>query len=149
MVNNAHTETRVHVDLSQYFFFPCCCISTPQRQFSVSTIMEAVVSSAPFIAPIDSFEHCQIFLFGDLASPFEDDLAQLLHCKNNALLQSFFDQVNRAYRTEFATLPAEQQEWLPRFTDLVDLVSNLNSTIGARALRFGLLCVYQLGRLIQ
>nr|P9WET5.1 RecName: Full=Non-reducing polyketide synthase Preu4; Short=NR-PKS Preu4 [Preussia isomera]UNY67716.1 polyketide synthase Preu4 [Preussia isomera] len=111
--------------------------------------MEAVVSSAPFIAPIDSFEHCQIFLFGDLASPFEDDLAQLLHCKNNALLQSFFDQVNRAYRTEFATLPAEQQEWLPRFTDLVDLVSNLNSTIGARALRFGLLCVYQLGRLIH
>lgn len=99
--------------------------------------------------PINDIERCHIFLFGDLTSPFEDDLRQLLHCKSNALLQSFFDQVNLAYRQEFASLPVEQQEWLPRFTDLVDLVSNLDGTIGARALRFGLLCVYQLGRFIE
>jgi naphtho-gamma-pyrone polyketide synthase len=106
------------------------------------------VSSAPFMPPIKEIERCSIFLFGDLTGPFEDDLRQLLHCKSNALLQSFFDQVNLAYRQEFAALPAEQQEWLPRFTDIVDLVSNLDGTTGARALRFSLLCVYQLGRLI-
>jgi hypothetical protein len=111
--------------------------------------MEPVPSSAPFMPPIADSEQCNIFLFGDLTGPFEDDLRQLLHCKSNALLQSFFEQVNLAYRQEIAALPAEQQEWLPRFTDLVDLVSNNKSAIGARALRFGLLCVYQLGRVIQ
>lgn len=110
--------------------------------------MEPVVSSAPFMPPIHAMERGQIYLFGDLTGPFEDDLRQLLHCKDNALLQSFFDQVNLAYRQEFALLPAEQQEWLPRFTDLVDLVSNFEGSLGARALRFGLLCVYQLGRFI-
>jgi naphtho-gamma-pyrone polyketide synthase len=99
--------------------------------------------------PINGIERCSIFLFGDLTAPFEDDLRQLLHCKSNALLQSFFDQVNLAYRHEFAALPIEQQEWLPRFTDIVDLVSNLDGTTGARALRFSLLCVYQLGRFIE
>ncbi|KAH4055428.1 hypothetical protein HBH92_078380 [Parastagonospora nodorum] len=110
--------------------------------------MEPVVSSAPFMPPIHAMKQGQIYLFGDLTGPFEDDLRQLLHCKSNALLQSFFDQVNYAYRQEFALLPAEQQEWLPRFTDLVDLVSNFEGSVGARALRFGLLCVYQLGRFI-
>ncbi|CAI6237317.1 unnamed protein product [Periconia digitata] len=110
--------------------------------------MGPVVSSAPFMPPIDAVERCSVFLFGDLTGPFEDDLRQLLHCKNNAVLQAFFDQVNLGYRQEFAALPAEQQEWLPRFTDLVDLVSNLDGTTGAHVLRFSLLCVYQLGRFI-
>jgi naphtho-gamma-pyrone polyketide synthase len=111
--------------------------------------MEPVVSSAPFMPPIKAMERGQIFLFGDLTGPFEDDLRQLLHCKSNTLLQSFFDQVNLAYRQEFALLPAELQQWLPRFTDLVDLVSNFGKSVGAQALKFGLLCVYQLGRFIQ
>ncbi|PVH92616.1 hypothetical protein DM02DRAFT_677379 [Periconia macrospinosa] len=111
-------------------------------------MMGPVVSSAPFMPPIDAIERCSIYLFGDLTGPFEDDLRQLLHYKSNALLQSFFDQVNFAYRQEFAALPTEQQEWLPRFTDTVDLLSNLDGTTGAPALRFSLLCVYQLGRFI-
>jgi naphtho-gamma-pyrone polyketide synthase len=106
------------------------------------------VSSAPFMPPITGKELRTIFLFGDLTGPFEDDLRQLLHCKSNALLQSFFELVNLAYRQEFAALSVEEQEWLPRFTDLIDLVSNLDGATGARALRFSLLCVYQLGRLI-
>jgi len=99
--------------------------------------------------PINDTEGFNVYLFGDLTSSFEDDLRQLLHCKDNALLQSFFDQVNLAYRQEFASLPVEQQEWLPRFTDLVDLTASLDESFGAQALRFGLLCVYQLGRVIQ
>lgn len=107
------------------------------------------MSSAPFMPPISKSKQCSIFLFGDLTGPFEDDLRQLLHCKSNATLQSFFEQVNHAYRHEFAALPSEQQDWFPRFTDLVDLVSDLEGKIGSRALKFGLLCVYQLGRVIQ
>jgi hypothetical protein len=65
------------------------------------------------------------------------------------LLQSFFEQCSLGFRQEIAALPIEQQEWLPRFTDLVDLVSNLDVKLGVPALRAGLLCIYQLGRLIQ
>lgn len=89
--------------------------------------------------------HSDIFVFGDLTCTFEDDLRQLLHCRSNPVLQSFFDQVNVAFRREFALLPAEEQEWFPRFTDLVDLMANLEGTVGLPALRFSLLCVYQLG----
>lgn len=111
--------------------------------------MEPVISSAPFMPPITTNKECNIFLFGDLTGPFEDDLRQLLHCKSNAMLQSFFEQVNLAYRHEIAALSSEQQDWFPRFTNIVDLVSNHERMIGSRALKFGLLCVYQLGRVIQ
>ncbi|KAL8725152.1 MAG: hypothetical protein Q9166_007527 [cf. Caloplaca sp. 2 TL-2023] len=105
--------------------------------------------SATLIPPVDSFQQCDVLLFGDLTIAFEDDLRQLLHCKSNATLQSFFDQVALAFRQEFALLPAEEQGWLPHFTDLVDLIANIDGTVGAQALRFGLLCVYQLGRFIN
>lgn len=111
--------------------------------------MEPVASSAPFMPPIDSPQQCNILLFGDLTIAFEEDLRQLLHCKNNGLMQSFFHQVSQAFRQEFALLPSQQQEWFPRFTDLVDLLANLDGMIGTLALRFGLLCVYQIGRLIK
>lgn len=99
--------------------------------------------------PIDNFQQCHVLLFGDLNIAFEDDFRQLLHCRNNATLQSFFDEASLAFRHEFALLSVEEQEWFPRFTDLIDLMANINGTIGAQALRFGLLCVYQLGRLIK
>ncbi|KAH8691020.1 hypothetical protein GQ44DRAFT_796974 [Phaeosphaeriaceae sp. PMI808] len=111
--------------------------------------MEPVISSTPFMPPITTNKECNIFLFGDLTGPFEDDLRQLLHCKRNAMLQSFLEQVNLAYRHEIAALPSEHQDWFPRFTDIVDLVSNHERMIGTRALKFGLLCVYQLGRVIH
>lgn len=111
--------------------------------------MEPLASSAPFMPPIGSTQQCHILLFGDLTTSFEDDLRQLLHCKSDAPLQSFFDQVNLALRQELALLPAEEQEWAPRFTDLIDLMASIDGTAGAQALRFGLLCVYQLGRFIQ
>ena len=98
---------------------------------------------------MDSHQHLYAFLFGDLTGAFEDDLVQLLHCKSNGTLQSLFDRVSSAYRQEFALLPADQQAWIPRFTNLVDLVANINGAMGAPALRFSLLCVYQLGRFIQ
>lgn len=99
--------------------------------------------------PIEDTRQANVFLFGDLTTPFENDLRQLLHCKSNALLQSFFERVNLAYRREFALLSTEQQEWLPRFTDLVDLMANFEGLIGASAMRCSLLCVYQIGRYLQ
>lgn len=101
------------------------------------------------MTPTDSIRQCHVYLFGDLTSSFEDDLTQLLHCKSDALLQSFFDQVSLAFRQEFGLLPSEQQDWLPRFTDLVDLMSSVKGTLGSGVLRFSLLCVYQLGRIIK
>ena len=101
------------------------------------------------LSSVDSFQQCPIFIFGDLTITFEDDLRQLLHCKSNATLESFFGQVNLAMRREFTLLSTEEQAWLPHFTDLIDLLANMEDTVGAQALRFGLLCVYQLGRFIQ
>jgi naphtho-gamma-pyrone polyketide synthase len=108
--------------------------------------MESVVSP---MSPTDSMSQCHVYLFGDLTRSFEDDLTQLLHCKSDALLQSFFDQVSLAFRQELGLLPIEQQNWLPRFTDLVDLMSSLQGTVGSGVLRFSLLCVYQIGRIIK
>ena len=99
--------------------------------------------------PIQGTGQANVFLFGDLTTSFESDLKQLLHCKSNGLLQSFFERINLAYRREIASLSAEQQEWLPRFTDLVDIMENFRGLIGASALKFSLLCVYQVGRYIQ
>ncbi|KAL8727579.1 MAG: hypothetical protein Q9181_005663 [Wetmoreana brouardii] len=111
--------------------------------------MEPRVSSTLFVPPLGSAQECHVLLFGDLTIAFEDSLCQLLHCKNNTSLQSFFGQVNLAFRHEFALLPSEEQEWFPRFTDLVDIIANFDGTVGAQALRFSLLCVYQLGRFIK
>lgn len=110
--------------------------------------MKPMASTAPVYSS-RSMDQCQVFLFGDLTIAFEDDFRQLLHCKSNALLQSFFDQISQAFRHEFALLSAEEQEWLPLFTNLIDLMANIDGTIGSPALRFSLLCVYQLGRFIK
>jgi naphtho-gamma-pyrone polyketide synthase len=111
--------------------------------------MEGLAHSTPVMPPVADTTQCQVFLFGDLTLAFEEDLRQLLHVKGNASLQSFFDHVAFAFRQEFASLPADQQEWLPRFTTLIDLLANLEGTVGAPALRFALLCLYQLGRFIR
>jgi hypothetical protein len=111
--------------------------------------MEPAVTSPLFMPPIGSPQQCNILVFGDLTISFEDDLRQLLHCKSNALMQSFFDQISQAFQQEFAQLPSQHQEWFPRFNDLVDLMANLDGMIGTPALRFGLLCVYQIVQLIK
>ncbi|KAG8630570.1 hypothetical protein KVT40_002189 [Elsinoe batatas] len=97
----------------------------------------------------DEPQQCRVYLFGDLTNGFEDDLRQLLHCRSDATLQSFFERIALAFREEFAFLPAEEQDWLPRFTTLIDLMENVNGSVGAQALKAGLLCTYQIGRFIQ
>lgn len=92
---------------------------------------------------------CQILLFGDLSTPFIGNLSTLLHYKHNAVLQSFFDQVNLALRHELARLCAEQQEWFPRFTNLVDLVAGIEGSPGEPALKSALFCAYQVARVIE
>ena len=94
-------------------------------------------------------EFCQVFLFGDLTVPFEEDLRQLLHIKGNGSLSSFLDQAGFALREEFGHLASRQQELLPRFTTLIDLLFKLNESAGAPALRSALLCLYQIGQFIR
>lgn len=90
-----------------------------------------------------------IIVFGDLTHSFQRDLQQLIHVRGNANLADFFTRVSFAFRHEFASLPQLEQEWLPRFTELADLLDNVNQTEGAPAVRFALLCVYQIGRFIR
>jgi naphtho-gamma-pyrone polyketide synthase len=92
---------------------------------------------------------CQVFLFGDLAIHFEDELRQLVHVRGNESLRSFFDQVSYALRQEFGNLPSSQQDLFPRFTTLVDLVSKLGETEGTPILRFTLLPVCEIGQFIR
>lgn len=106
--------------------------------------MDKVVESAPFIPSTRT-----IIIFGDLTYSFQRDLQQLIHVKGNANLSDFFTRVSFAFRHEFASLPQLEQEWLPRFTELADLLENVNQTEGAPALRFALLSVYQVGRFIR
>lgn len=113
-----------------------------------STI-DDLVQSTPSMPPIDTMQACQIFLFGDLTISFEEDLRQLLHVKGNATLRTFFEQVSFAFREEFGKLPANQQDWFPRFTTLVDLLSKLGETEGTPVLKFALLCLCQIGQFIQ
>ena len=111
--------------------------------------MDNLIQSAPFMPPIGDNTQCHVFLVGDLTLSFEQDLRQLLHVKDNASLQSFFELVAFAFRQEFASLPLAEQDWLPRFTTVIDLLANLDGTEGAAAVRFALLSVYQLGRFIR
>lgn len=106
--------------------------------------MNNVVQSAPFMPPIRT-----IIIFGDLTYSFQRDLQQLIHLRGNANLSDFFTRVSFAFRHEFASLPQLEQEWLPRFTELADLLENVNQTEGAPALRFALLSLYQIGRFIR
>ena len=99
--------------------------------------------------PSNIMESCQVFLFGDLTVPFEEDLRQLLHIKDNGSLSSFFDQVGFAFREEFGKLASRQQYLLPHFTTLVDLLFRLKESEGAPALKFALLCLYQIGQFIR
>lgn len=121
--------------------------------------MEPVISSAPFMPPIDNpasreasetpiSVSSKLLLLGDLTFSFDEDLSRLLHYRQNGLLQSFFARVSDAIRQEVGFLPLEQQEWMPRFTNLVDLLSNLPGTTAEPAVRFAMLCVYQIGRFI-
>lgn len=113
--------------------------------------MDDLIQSTAFMPPIASTmqSSCELFLFGDLTVSFEEDLRQLLHVKDNAILRSFFEKVGYAYRSEFAKLPAEQQAWFPRFTTVVDLLSKLGETEGTPALSFSLFCLCEIAQFIR
>ena len=111
--------------------------------------MDDLVQSQPFMPPTSESTVRHLFVFGDLTIAFEKDLRQLLHTRQNPTLQSFFDHVSFAIREEVCLLSVQEQDWFPSFTDLIDLVANLDGTEGVPAMRFALLCVYQLGRFIQ
>lgn len=105
--------------------------------------MNDIVHPAPVMPAIRT-----IIVFGDLTYNFQKDLQQLVHIRCNANLVDFFARVAFVFRHEFASLPKLEQEWLPRFTEIADLLENVDHAEGAPAVRFALLCVYQIGRFI-
>jgi naphtho-gamma-pyrone polyketide synthase len=113
--------------------------------------MDDLVQSTPFMPPISGTmpSSAQVFLFGDLTVPFQEDLRELLHVKDNAILRSFFEKVGYAFRKEFVRLPAQQQALFPRFTTVVDLLSKLGETEGTPALSFSLFCLCEIGQFIR
>lgn len=115
----------------------------------VSTTMDDLVQSQPFMPPINGpVPARRLYVFGDMTLAFKADLVRLLHIKENATLQSLFDHVSFALKDEISSLPADEQQWFPRFSTIVDLVEALDGIKGAPAVRFALLCMYQLGRWI-
>ncbi|KAK0773473.1 hypothetical protein LTR38_016553 [Friedmanniomyces endolithicus] len=111
--------------------------------------MDDLVQSQPFMPPINGpVPARRLYVFGDMTLAFKADLVRLLHIKENATLQSLFDHVSFALKDEISSLPADEQQWFPRFSTIVDLVEALDGIKGAPAVRFALLCMYQLGRWI-
>ena len=92
----------------------------------------------------------QIFIFGDQTNASDADLRQLLHVNDNSVLKSFFERVTYAVRVEIAHLPTLQQEWFPRFTTLLELLTARRRGTGDNpALGLALLCINQLGRFVK
>ena len=91
----------------------------------------------------------QIFLFGDQTNAFEADLRQLLHTKDNDVLNSFLTKANSALRLEINKLSPLQQERFPRFSTLIDLLNGFRCYGSHPALELGLLCLSQLARFIK
>lgn len=113
--------------------------------------MAALTQSAAF-APhqtMTSAKACQILVFGDLNSSFEDNLIVLLHVKDNESLRSFIEQVNYALRVEISTLSLVERRQFPRFTTLIDLFAKYKESKKVPALNFALLCITQLGQFIK
>lgn len=92
----------------------------------------------------------QVFIFGDQTNASDADLRQLLHVNENSVLRSFFERVNYALRVEIARLPAIQQDWFPRYTTLLELLTARRRGSGNNpALGLALLCINQLGHFVK
>jgi naphtho-gamma-pyrone polyketide synthase len=111
--------------------------------------MDDLIQSTPFMPPTaKDMATAHVFVFGDQTVPFEQDLRRLLHVKDNDILRSLFDRVGFALRNELTSLPAIQQDWFPRFTTVIDLVSKLDETAASPVLKFTLLCLCEIGQFI-
>ena len=100
--------------------------------------------SSPLMHPIRN-----IILFGDLTYDFRKELLQLLHMKDCASLVDFFERIPSALQAEIALAPQAEQRWLPKSTNLVEMVDNMDTIHGSPVINFALLCVYQLGRFLR
>lgn len=90
-----------------------------------------------------------ILLFGDLTYDYRKELLQLLHVKNCASLLDFFARLPSALQDELALVSEREQQWLPKSTNLVEMVENMDTLTGSPVVKFTLLCVYQLGRFLK
>jgi len=122
----------------------------------ISTIMESTKmstdrepSSGDGARDTSNSSPVEILLFGDSTANIDRHFQQLLNRKSNAELQSLFNHAGLAFRQEFSRLPRDQHDWFPRFTNMIDLVAGVEGTIGEPALRLALLCIYQVGLVLE
>ena len=96
----------------------------------------------------DSGKTPELLIFGDLTASFVSDLRGLLHCQENATLQSFFEMVASCLRKEIGQHPSAIQDIFPNFTTIIDLVARFEKAEGAPVLKFFLMTVCQVAKFI-
>ncbi|KAK1751945.1 polyketide synthase for naphthopyrone YWA1 [Echria macrotheca] len=92
----------------------------------------------------------RIYLFGDQTNDFVPDLRQLLRIQDSPLLTAFLEKTHIALRQEISQQGREIQDFLPRFSRVVDLLAAYSTDIdSAPVLASTLTAIYQLGSFIS
>ena len=69
-----------------------------------------------------------VFLFGDQANEYNNNLRGKLHQKHMPALTSFLEQANAALKDEVALQPGLIRKTIPNFSTLLDLVDWLDES---------------------
>lgn len=91
----------------------------------------------------------KLYLFGDQTCDVQSHLKDLIHHRDNPVLEDFLVKAYNAIRTEIYTLPCEVRENLPRFTCIDDIILRKQDVKRCVPLDMALTCMYQLGIFIR
>ena len=101
----------------------------------------------------DSFNmasQMNIFLFGDQASDYHDNLRSKIHQKSHPLLTSFLERTTIALRQEVAQQPHLIRNTIPSFTSLLELVDWFDDVeVSNPAMESALCCITQVACLLR
>lgn len=92
--------------------------------------------------------HLDLYIFGDQTYDLQPHLKELLHSRNNPILEDFLVKAYDAVRIEIYRLPPQARERLPRFTCVDDLILWDQSEFRCVALDMAVTCIYQIGTFI-
>ncbi|KUI53252.1 Conidial yellow pigment biosynthesis polyketide synthase [Cytospora mali] len=98
---------------------------------------------------MDGQADLKLCLFGDQTHDINQNFKDLLHYRDNPVLDSFLTRAYDATRAEIFKLPDEFREDVPRFTCLEDLVYWNHRGIRCIPLDMAVTCMYQLGFFIS
>jgi naphtho-gamma-pyrone polyketide synthase len=91
----------------------------------------------------------KIYVFGDQSTPILGNLQSLLRIKNNALLQTFFNEAFAAIRRETKALPSIDRKHIVRAESLSLLVDEVKRGVTHAALESCFLCIYEIGYYLE